>query len=459
MNAKILTILGGLVLGTSLSASATPFTFVSVSAGSNSDSASGSGPLSLSISGVGLEGLGTAGASALADFGSLGVSASGHAAPAPAFPTVVASSVAQFNDLLFIGGPDGPVDLTFSLELEGGCFATDGATAGFLNAACSAVGSLAVPTNGVSVSNTKTAGSVTITWVGNASLPIAGSLQAGGFAWNGSFNADYIDTLHFFVTSTTPGVVITSESGHDYSQSAAAPIATPEPATLALLGTGLIALGRRRIRAKHLKIAAFVASILIASSSYAQSSKKKAPAPPPMNCEQMSAASGGTVTVATCQQMMGAQQALTAAESDPAASRPGDDKLTCDQIAAEMKQQPITAPDQTKVAETQDSLNDLQKQIDKDKKIGEALVIKETAELSIVNKLPLPNAVQAAEAKRIQAEQKAVNERIKQETAPKVERTFTAFGDLTGDIAKQLTANPRLAKLYQLASDKRCKIQ
>jgi len=78
--------------------------------------------------------------------------------------------------------------------------------------------------------------------------------------------------------------------------------------------------------------------------------------------------------------------------------------------------------------------NDLQKQIDKDKKIGEALVIKETAELSIVNKLPLPNAVQAAEAKRIQAEQKAVNERIKQETAPKVERTFTAFGDLTGDI-------------------------
>jgi len=459
MNAKILTILGGLVLGTSLSASATPFTFVSVAAASNSDSASGSGPLSLSVSGVGLQGLGTAGASALADFGSLGVSATGHATPASAFPTVGSSGEAQFNDLLFIGGPDGPVDLTFSLDLEGGCFASDGATGGFPNAGSIAVGSLAVANTGVGVSDTRRAGSVTITWVGNAALPIGGSLQASGFAWNGSFNADFIDTLHFFVTSTTPGVVITSESGHDYSPAAAAPIATPEPATLALLGTGLIALGRRRIRSKHLKIAAFVASILIASSSYAQSPKKKAPAPAPMNCEQMSAASGGTVTVAACQQMTGAQQALTTAAADPSASRPGDDKLTCDQIATEMKQQPITAPDQNTVAETQDSLNDLQKQIDKDKKIGEALVIKETAELSIVNKLPLPNAVQAAEAKRIEAEQKAVNERIKRETAPKVERTFTAFGDLTADITKQLTANPRFAKLYQLASEKRCKIQ
>ena len=42
------------------------------------------------------------------------------------------------------------------------------------------------------------------------------------------------------------------------------------------------------------------------------------------------------------------------------------------------------------------------------------------------------------------------------EQAPKAERMFNSFGDLTGDIGKQMAANPRLARLYQLATQKRC---
>jgi len=42
------------------------------------------------------------------------------------------------------------------------------------------------------------------------------------------------------------------------------------------------------------------------------------------------------------------------------------------------------------------------------------------------------------------------------EQAPKAERMFNSFGDLTGDIGKQIAANPRLARLYQLATQKRC---
>ena len=185
--------------------------------------------------------------------------------------------------------------------------------------------------------------------------------------------------------------------------------------------------------------------ILAACSSYAQSPKKKAPAPAPMNCEQMSAASGGSITVATCQQMMAAQQAMTAATADPKASRPGDDKLTCDQIVAELKQQPIARPDQAKVAEAQDSVDDLQKQIDKDKKEATALMIKQTAEVSIVSTLVPINAVAAAEAKRIEAEQKALNEKLAKESQPKFERTFTALGDLTGQrqtLQDSVTARP-----------------
>lgn len=234
--------------GVSPAASAAHTTFVSVSAGANSDSTSGAGPLLLSISGAGLEGLGVGGASALADFGSLGVRATGHATPASAFPTIVSSADASFTDLLFIAGPDGPVNLTFSLELLGGCFATDGATAGFPNALCrSAAGSLAVPGAGVSVGGTKPNGSVTITWVGNSALGISGDLNTSGYAWNGSYDANYIDTLHTFVMSSTPGVVITSESGHDYSPTANV---VPIPAAGWLFGSGLLGLigvARRKI--------------------------------------------------------------------------------------------------------------------------------------------------------------------------------------------------------------------
>jgi len=77
-----------------------------------------------------------------------------------------------------------------------------------------------------------------------------------------------------------------------------------------------------------------------------------------MNCEQMSASSRGAISVEACKQMMAAQQAYSAAASDPTASRPGDDKLTCEQIAAEMKQQPLTPPDKAKVAEAQAATDD-----------------------------------------------------------------------------------------------------
>ena len=220
-------------------------------------------------------------------------------------------------------------------------------------------------------------------------------------------------------------------------------------------------------RQRHLKFAASILAFTFASlCAYAQTDnsskdnkrKKSQNATPPstMTCERMSSASHGSVSVEACKQMMAAQQAYTAAASDPSASRPGDDKMTCEQIAAEMKQQPLTAPDQAKVTEAQTAAGDLQKQIDKDKAEGTALVAKETAEESLVSRVVPVNAVAAAEAKRIQAEQDTLNQKIAKETQPKFERTFNALGGLTEDVTKQIAANPRLAVLYQLSTRKRC---
>src|SRR5450432_959705 len=102
-----------------------PSTYVGVTAGFNANSSTSSSPQTLSISGLGLDGLGSGDAMAVANFGSLGVAADATATPAEAFPTVNASAEARFTDNLLISGPTSmPVSITFSLELVGECCTT-----------------------------------------------------------------------------------------------------------------------------------------------------------------------------------------------------------------------------------------------------------------------------------------------------------------------------------------------
>ena len=95
--------LSALVSGT-CAAQTPPSTYVGVAAEFNANSSTSLGPQTLSISGLGLDGLGSGGAMALASFGSLGVVADATATPAEAFPTVSASAEARFTDNLLISG-------------------------------------------------------------------------------------------------------------------------------------------------------------------------------------------------------------------------------------------------------------------------------------------------------------------------------------------------------------------
>ena len=183
--------------------------------------------------------------------------------------------------------------------------------------------------------------------------------------------------------------------------------------------------------------------------------------PANMNCEQMAAASHGSITVDACKQMMGAQQAREAALADPRASRPGDDKMTCDQIVAEIKQQQITKPDAAKAAEAQAAVTDAQKTAAKQQAEVQAVVAKESAEelAQAPKRMFEPNAAGAADAKRREAEHKEMNERLAAEMQPKAERQMTASADLMSDFTKQFQDNPRLAKLFDMADRKRCQVK
>ena len=180
---------------------------------------------------------------------------------------------------------------------------------------------------------------------------------------------------------------------------------------------------------------------------------------PPMDCEKMAKESRGSISVDSCKQMMATMQAYQKATSDPSASRPGDDKMTCDQIVAEIKQQPFTRPDQAKVADAQGATDALMKKTAEDQAAVNALVAKQSAEniSTIAVDQFLPNSVQAARAKEQQREQAELNAKIEKETAPLAERSIAATASLASDVGQQVSSNPRLAKLMQMASAKRCK--
>jgi len=182
--------------------------------------------------------------------------------------------------------------------------------------------------------------------------------------------------------------------------------------------------------------------------------------PPNMDCEQMAAASRGIVTVESCKQLMATQQTYTDALNDPRASKPGDDKITCDQISAEIKQQPFTVPDAAKTAEMQAAVKDEQDTIKKQSREAAQLQAKESAEMAAASRLAWVSNYLAAKAEqKILDEQKAANERMTKEAAPKAQRSLSATADMMADFTKQLADNPRLAKLVFMADQKRCKLQ
>jgi len=179
----------------------------------------------------------------------------------------------------------------------------------------------------------------------------------------------------------------------------------------------------------------------------------------PMDCEQMAKESRGSISVDTCKQMMATMQAYQNATSDPSASRPGDDKMTCDQIMAEVKQQQFTKPDQAKVADAQAANDALMKKTAENQAEANALAAKQSAEnlASTAADQFLPNSVLAARAREQQKEQDKLSAKAEKETVPLAERSTAATASLVSDVGQQVTSNPRLAKLMQMASAKKCK--
>jgi hypothetical protein len=183
-------------------------------------------------------------AEATAAPGSLHVYAHGESSGFFSFfpPYALTQATASFNDVVSFAAPGGvvePIDVTFEVVLDGSCTGTPGASEGFAHSGCGAHISLGGPPwlgIGIGLGQSGTT-SLTAHLSSDQTVGIVSILDAGGSAYKGFFTADFANTGHVYVFSTTPGVTVLSASGHDYALPRVA--AAPEPPIALLLAAGL----------------------------------------------------------------------------------------------------------------------------------------------------------------------------------------------------------------------------
>jgi hypothetical protein len=190
-------------------------------------------------------------AEATATPGSLHAYAHGETSGSFSFfpPYATTEATASFTDVISFavaGNVSVPIDVVFEVTLDGSCTGTPGAQDGFAHSGCLAgIGLGGPPWLGIGVGAPGTS-TFTAHLMSNQTVGIGSTLDVRGSAYKGEFTADFSNTGHIYVYSTTPGVTVLSESGHDYALPTVG--AVPEPATALLLSGGLwmVWLGRRR---------------------------------------------------------------------------------------------------------------------------------------------------------------------------------------------------------------------
>jgi hypothetical protein len=193
-------------------------------------------------------------ARASASAGALHAFATASVSPSVSYGSAAAQAYASYTDAIHVDVPAdfGPVTLRFGISLAGACLFDGRAGGGVIGSGCSAGERLDGRDTTLGKDFTLTLGDAgqavtTIVTRPGATIGFQTSLLVGGYSHWAPFTAAYYDTGHVYIESLTPGVSLTSDSGHNY-----APV--PEPATWALMLGGLTCAGlygRRRRQAKQ----------------------------------------------------------------------------------------------------------------------------------------------------------------------------------------------------------------
>ena len=175
-------------------------------------------------------------------------------------------------------------------------------------------------------------------------------------------------------------------------------------------------------------------------------------------CDQLAGMPNPPMSVAACKAMVNMGASLNAGAADPSAQRPGDEVLSCAAIFTELKTMAGVGISDINAARA-----------DADVRDGAAMANRQAGELNafIAESYALgavaglvgaftPNFVGAAIAAAWQAQAVALGTRMTAEQAPLRARQSETVLAGANELSRSMNANPRFARLGQLAMNKHC---
>jgi hypothetical protein len=216
--------------------------------------------------------------------------------------------------------------------------------------------------------------------------------------------------------------------------------------------------------------AAFALSVAHAAglSSHDDKGKRGANADPQqMDCQKMASMPYAPMTVEQCEAMKSMATSAQAAMHDTSAARPGDEQMSCEQIAAEMQTLDVRGVSDAHRKQSLAAGQDLQAEVGKQQREAAAIGARETAEVQAA--MAADSATQLATAglvqgkatraveQRQQEENRKTGERMAREMQPKQQAALTSVTGSGNDLVQSMQSNPRFARLISLASSKSCK--
>ncbi len=196
--------------------------------------------------------------------------------------------------------------------------------------------------------------------------------------------------------------------------------------------------------------------LVAAMPSVARDPASRAPAQADaaMDCSVLKRHPNPPMSVADCEAMKASQAALMGAVATPGGERPGDEAMTCDQIIDEMRSSNFAGVSQGTAREGQAAGEELQETVDRRTDMAKAMAARQTAATAAASLAP--NAVQGAVAAAQSAEQQALAVDATREVQSARSRTMAANAASARELAANLQANPRFARLMQLVMAKNC---
>jgi len=191
------------------------------------------------------------------------------------------------------------------------------------------------------------------------------------------------------------------------------------------------------------------------------------PQPQNVDCSKVATMQYASMTVEQCQAMMAMAQSAQRSMNDPSGARPGDERLSCTDIEAEMRTLSGGGVSQQHVEEGGRATQDFKQTVAKQKAEATAVAARESAEVTAAaaadtavgvatGGLVQGRAAYAAQ-ERAQAENRVIGDRMAKEMAPKQQAVFGAVTDSGGDMTQSMQSNPRFARLVKLGMDKQCR--